>query len=244
MLKTREEIEKYMERFGGMDDWTINERGEVDVPGSIKLQRSFFPDGRFPFQFGKVDGSFNCSNASLKSLIGSPLSVKGYYDCTGNKLESLEGAPNTVDSFFDCSNNNLTTLEGSPHFVGYSFCCTNNKLTTLEGAPQIVDGGFYAFCNPLQTIGIINTQLSIDTEAILSPLPEFSSVADIDNHGDYHVSAQDFNSKVLELKRIREEKALFESSIVKVLDTTPLGEPTKQAAEPQPQQRAKPKFKL
>lgn len=206
MLKTKEEIEKYMERFGGMDDWTINDKGEVDVPGNIKLQRSFFPEGKFPFQFGTVKGSFDCSNASLNSLIGSPHTIEGDFDCKDNLLKSLTGAPITVQGF-ECQR------------------------------------------NPLASLGNIETQIK---KIFIGPyLPEFphatpniySSLNTLANRINT-ISAEDFNAKVLELKRIREEKALFESSIAKVLDTPPLGEPTNQAAEPQLQQRAKPKFKL
>jgi hypothetical protein len=200
MLKTKEEIEKYMERFGGMDDWTFNEKMEVDVPGNIELRRSFFPSGEFPFQFGTISGWFDCSKASLKSLIGAPHTVKGDFDCSNNQLSSLDGSPKFAKSY-DCQN------------------------------------------NPIASIGDIETNIS---GVFIGPeLPEFSSFAkqnlslDLLANRSMVVDADDFNSKVAELKIIREEKALLEGQLAKLV------EPYDRAKEgPLPSEKAnKPKMK-
>lgn len=149
MLKTREEIEKYMERFGGMDDWTINEKGEVNVPGNIKLQRSFFPDGKFQFQFGTIGGWFDCSKASLNSLIGAPHTVNGDFDCSNNQLTSLDGSPKIAKSY-DCQNNPITSLGDietilSGVFIGpelpefASFTKQNLSLDLLANRSMVID---------------------------------------------------------------------------------------------------------
>lgn len=185
MLKTREEIENYMERFGGMDNWTINEKGEVDVPGNIKLLRSFFPEGQFPFQFGKISGTFDCSGAGISSLVGAPHTVEGTFDCKSNSLKSLTGAPR-IAAGFDCQR------------------------------------------NPLTSLGNIETQIE---SVFLGPsLPEFSHISpdlsyslNMLANNELRISAEDFNSKVQELKRIREEKALLESSVAKLCDTPQIG---------------------
>jgi hypothetical protein len=178
MLKTKEEIENYMGRFGGMDDWTINEKLEVDVPGNTRLHPSFVLNGEFPFQFGTVDGWFDCSNCGLKSLIGAPHTVRGDFGCSNNQLVSLEGAPRYVGGYFNCKK------------------------------------------NPVSTIGPIETR--IFTVFIGPKVPELTSVATQNPYLDslsMAVDAESFNSKITELKRVREEKALLEAQLAK------LGEP-------------------
>jgi len=180
MLKTKEEIEKYMERFGGMDDWTINENLDVDVPGNTRLQTSFFLNGEFPFQFGTIDGWLDCSNCLLKSLIGAPHTVRGDFGCSNNQLISLEGAPRYVGGYFNCKK------------------------------------------NPISTIGHIET--SIATVFIGPEIPELTSVATQNPYSDsltnisMVVDAESFNSKVAELKIIREEKALIEAQLAKLVE--------------------------
>lgn len=209
MLKTREEIENYMERFGGMDDWTINVKGEVDVPGNIKLQRSFFPDGQFPFQFGTIKGSFDCSNSGLKSL---------------------EGAPHTVERDFDCRNNELKTLTGAPR-IANALDCQRNPLTSLGNIETQIESVFLGPSLPEFS------QLSIDTTNY-----SLSMIA----NSTHRITAEDFNAKVQELKRIREEKALLESSVAKLCDSAPLGNSpeTKTAGLQQTTIAPKRKFKI
>ncbi len=239
MLETKEEIEQWLDKYS-VENYTINEDLTVDVAGSLYLERKGLTE--IPVQFGIVTGEFDCSRNSLSSLKGAPHTVFDDYNCSRNSLTSLEGSPKCIDGYFDCSFNQITSLKGAPESVSKYFLCVANKLTTLEGAPHVVVRDFFCFGNNLSSLGNIET--SIGRRFKSSPLPEFAALAQVDSDGDYIVTAEDFNAKVQELKRIREEKALFESSIAKVLDTPPLGEPTNQAAEPQLQQRAKPKFKL
>lgn len=242
MLKTREEIEEWLNRCSevcGFREYKINDNLVVDVNGTVNLADADLEE--IPLQFGVVSESFHCES---------------------NKLKSLKGAPHTVGLSFLCFNNRLTTLEGGPKTVGAAFICSNNELTDLTGAPKLVgseansyypgNGYFNCSSNPLLGLGPVETQLSGsgefeftgNSDYQLSCLPELSRFQHHDKYRLEKISATDFNATVNALRRIREEKALFESSTAKVLDTPPLGAPTRQAAEPQPQQRAKPKFKL
>ena len=100
-----------------------------------------------------VQGDFDCSNQSLKSLMGISFGhVNGEFNCYHNKLTSLEGAPQTVDGNFHCSNNQLTSLEGAPQTVGGNFFCDRNKLTSLKGSPQTVGVGFDCYRNELRSL--------------------------------------------------------------------------------------------
>jgi hypothetical protein len=98
------------------------------------------------FQWGKVKGSFECTNCTkLESLEGAPKKVGSWVDCSFcSSLESLEGAPEEVGSFFLCNNcSSLKTLEGAPKIIGEWFDCSNCKsLKSLEGAPKEVGGYF------------------------------------------------------------------------------------------------------
>lgn len=244
MLKTKEEITEWLHANTSLSDEseiTINPDLTIDVDGSIRVQ--YFglalSSTTFPVKFGEITGSFDCSSIKLRSLIGSPNRVNGDFDCgdnllsslegapkqvdgrflcNWNQLASLEGAPQSVDGFFDCSNNRLTTLTGSPKSVGRYFDCRGNKLLSLEGAPDSVGGGFYAHKNPLQTIGKIETQIGGGQYFICAPVLEFTSSARVDSEGDYQVYSTAFNSKVAELKIIREEKALLEAQLAKLVE--------------------------
>jgi len=76
--------------------------------GDLELTR----DGKLNYAGKTIDGDFNCSFNSLKTLEGAPKSVGGGFYCNDNKLTSLEGAPKSVGGFFDCSDNKLKTLKG------------------------------------------------------------------------------------------------------------------------------------
>lgn len=190
-----------------------------------------------------VGNDFNCRNNQLTSLKGAPDNIDGSFDCRNNKLTTLAGSPKKVDSYFDCSNNQLTSLEGAPQTIGGSLICHENKLTSLEGSPENVGGDIYALENNFERLGNISTQIVGNYGG--SPIPELSSCAGIDDDGDYFVYRDNFNAKVNELKQIREEKALFESSVAKLCDSTPIGSSSEpKQTESTPQQTIAPKRKI
>ena len=124
-------------------NYTINDKGEIDVDGNVSLIKCGLVEFPSFIQFGTIKGNFYCSYNKLTSLKGSPMEVSGYFYCYGNNLTTLEGAPKKVGKVFDCSSNKLTSLEGAPREVGESFHCNNNKLNSLKGAPREVGGGFF-----------------------------------------------------------------------------------------------------
>ena len=129
--------------FYGIENYTINPDGLVDVDGGVDLNK--FTLKKLPFKFGKVTGHFDCSNNNLTSLQGAPTSVGGGFICSNNNLTSLQGAPTSVVGSFFCTENNLTSLQGAPTSVGGSFYCSNNNLTSLQGAPTSV--GVFFICS-------------------------------------------------------------------------------------------------
>ena len=124
-------------------NYTLNDKGEVDVDGGVDLRKKGLKEFPSFIQFGVVKGFFDCSYNNLTSLKGSPKEVDGDFDCGSNKLITLEGAPKEVSGSFDCCSNKLTSLEGSPREVKGFFDCSYNQLTSLKGSPKKV-GGFFA----------------------------------------------------------------------------------------------------
>ena len=124
-------IQKWLDEHG-IKNYTINNKGEIDVDGNVFLgdrNLTEFP----PFiQFGIVKGYFNCSLCGLTSLRGCPRVVKKSFYCDGNKLTSLEGSPEEVGIGFLCQDNNLKTLEGAPKKVGGDFFCYSNSTQFTE----------------------------------------------------------------------------------------------------------------
>ena len=142
-------IYKWLDEHG-IKNYTLNDKGEIDVDGDVNLRKKGLTE--FPpfIQFGAVKGNFYCSFNNLTSLKGAPKEVSGGFDCSYNKLTTLEGAPNTVDGDFDCSYNDLTSLEGAPEKVGGNFICYYNQLTSLKGVPKNVGESFIGYNNKIQ----------------------------------------------------------------------------------------------
>ena len=144
-LESNEDIHSICKKYG-IEDYTVNEDGSIDVEGSVYLSNRNLT--KLPLKFNHVSGGFYCTHNELTTLEGSPKSVGGGFFCSDNKLTTLEGSPQLVSGNFSCGFNQLTTLEGSPKSVGGGFYCYNNKLETLEGSPQSV-GGFDFYNNQL-----------------------------------------------------------------------------------------------
>jgi hypothetical protein len=143
------DIAKICKKYG-IENWSINSDGLVDVDGKVFL----FDRGltKLPLSFGYVSGNFSCGENKLTNLAGCPKSVgKGFY-CYGNELTSLEGCPQEVVGDFFCWNNKLTSLEGCPREVGGNFRCQINRLKSLQGGPHTVTGDFYCHDNQLTSL--------------------------------------------------------------------------------------------
>jgi len=146
---TKEDIDSICLKYG-IENYTINEDGTIDVDGDVDL--SLKNIDKLPLKFGKVTGSFYCNGNKLISLEGCPSRVGGHFACYYNQLASLEGSPNRVDGDFNCQINQLTSLEGSPNRVGGHFVCSGNQLVDVRGFPLIIGGGIDIKDNPVVEI--------------------------------------------------------------------------------------------
>jgi hypothetical protein len=146
--ESKEDINSICKNYG-IENYTINEDGSVDVDGNVNLSYSKLTE--IPLKFGKVSGSFYCNKNKLTSLEGSPREVGGHFCCSNNELTSLEGSPNKVGSFF-CSNNELTSLSGISKYISKGIYCEDNKLRDVKGIRDGWRGKFDVEGNPVYEI--------------------------------------------------------------------------------------------
>ena len=134
----------------GINDYTINPDGSIDVDGSVILSSELLTI--IPLKFGTVTRDFDCDRNQLTSLEGSPKKVGGYFDCHNNQLTSLVGCPEVIGGDFDCSRNELKSLVGCPEIIGDNFYCRENQITDFKGVPEFFEGLFYCEENPIEEI--------------------------------------------------------------------------------------------
>ena len=106
----KSDIEAWCEKMG-IEDYTINDKGEIDVNGNVDLRCNDFKE--LSYKFGKVTG---------------------YFDIGENKkLTSLKNCPNFVGDYFSCSFcPQLDSPKGCPKEVGRSFYCNDCKKNFTE----------------------------------------------------------------------------------------------------------------
>lgn len=134
----------------GIENYTINSDGSVDVDGEVNLSEMGLK--KLPIKFGKVTGNFYCDYNKLTSLDGAPKEVGENFNCDVNQLTSLRGAPKEIGASFYCNYNQLVTLRGAPKEVAGNFYCNHNQLITLEGSPKELGHFFSCEGNPIWNI--------------------------------------------------------------------------------------------
>ena len=145
--QTESKVAEICKKYG-IENWTLNKDGLVDVNGNVSLDGNRL--SKLPLKFGTVTGYLDCRFNKLTSLEGSPHTVGHYFKCQNNQLTTLESAPHTVGSF-DCRDNKLTSLEGAPRLVRSYFDCENNHIRSFEGLVNI-GADFYCRYNPVREI--------------------------------------------------------------------------------------------
>ena len=116
----------------GIKNYTVNDKGEIDVNGDVDLSYRGLKEFPSYIQFGTVKGGFDCYYNNLTSLRGCPRVVKKSFYCHDNNLVSLEGSPEEVEFSFLCQSNNLRDLKGAPKKVGRDFYCDSNSTQFTE----------------------------------------------------------------------------------------------------------------
>jgi hypothetical protein len=161
--KTTVKINKPLDKWTGKDkahfldevclgDWVINEKGEVDVDGSVNIRKSNSFFEKIPLKFGNVKYNFSCDRVGLTTLENCPNSVGGGFYCNDNYFTSLEYLPQFIGRGIYLQGNELISLKGLPENVNGTLNCSNNKLTDLNGSPKRVEGSAYFGNNKLTTL--------------------------------------------------------------------------------------------
>ena len=83
LFESFNDIETICKEYG-IENWTINPDGTIDVDGGVYLDNRGLT--KLPLKFGKVRGSFDCSYNQLTTLEGSPKEVGVYFDCDDNPI--------------------------------------------------------------------------------------------------------------------------------------------------------------
>jgi hypothetical protein len=92
----------------GIQNYTINPDGSVDVDGDVNL--TFKGLEKIPIKFGNVKGEFSCYHNKLTSLEGCPKSVD-ILRAYNNKLKSFIGTPKVVNTL-QVNDNEILSLKG------------------------------------------------------------------------------------------------------------------------------------
>jgi hypothetical protein len=140
--ETKDFIQATLDELG-VEKYTINDDGTVDVAGDVDLKKKGLDE--IPVQFGFILGDFSVQRNNLTSLKGSPVAVKSSFNCMNNKLETLKHSPVYVGNDFACSRNNLQDLDGAPMLVRGDFGCSFNESISAndaEEAETIIQGQF------------------------------------------------------------------------------------------------------
>jgi len=202
LYESFEDIDSICEKYG-IQNYTINSDGVVDVDGNVYLFNSGL--NKLPLKFGKVSGYFDCSLNKLISLEGCPESVGDYFYSFANKLTTLEGCPKSVGGNLTCRSNELTTLEGCSKSVGGNFSCYHNNLITLKGCPQSVGGDFNFARNQLKDLygfpEFFDSEIYYDDNPVSEILDLFNTDRlgkFIDLLNEYGVIQQDGNVVILD----------------------------------------------
>ena len=94
------EMEAWCEEMG-IESYTINSKGEIDVNGGVDLSYEYFKE--LPYKFGRVNGFFSvygCEN--LTSLKNCPDYAFGFNCSFCKNLNSIKGCPKEVNGSFGC----------------------------------------------------------------------------------------------------------------------------------------------
>ena len=99
----KSEIESWCEEMG-IEKYTINSKGEIDVNGNVDLLKMEFKE--LPYKFRIVIGYFDIgNNPNLTSLKNCPNYVTELFGCDQcPQLDSLDGCPKEVGRRFYCNN--------------------------------------------------------------------------------------------------------------------------------------------
>lgn len=164
----------------------------VNVQTDVHLKNQQI--GYFPFQFGHIDGNFNCIKNSLISLKGAPFSVSGEFNASHNFLSTWQHLPKKV-SILNLSNNNLTSFDNVNCYISEGLYVFNNSINELIGFPSFSKKAFIILDKYLPFLSQYNDEnqnknykmLTVNAHTLMAYIESFKlnlSIATIDENKD------------------------------------------------------------
>lgn len=95
------QVADYLHNVCGVQDFTINPDGSINVIGDVILFKS--PITELAVRFERVEGNFICCYSKLNSMKNFPKFVGGNLDISFTDIHSLDGMPNYIDRHFVCT---------------------------------------------------------------------------------------------------------------------------------------------
>jgi hypothetical protein len=153
----------------GINDYTINEDGFVNVDGSVDLNNCNLTE--IPIKFGRINGDFKCAFNRLVNLKNSPTYVYKNFYCNGNYLTTLFEGPKVVNGEYWCSRNNLKDIQGFPEsFQSDLYIVMNPICEILNIVPEKKRVRFIYWLNEHKTIRNRDTIIQSRLEEALCSL--------------------------------------------------------------------------
>lgn len=93
---------------------TIHDAKSVSVESTVVIEKEHCPNGKLPFRFESIAGSFICEGCELTTLEGGPKTVGGDYNCSDNNLTKLtyNDIPTSVGGNFIIAKNTNIVKDG------------------------------------------------------------------------------------------------------------------------------------
>ena len=138
-------IEDFMKSIG-VERFTIRQgvnELKVDVVGNVKIRGT----RKLPFQFGKVEGDFDCSFCQMPSLLNCPETVTGNFTASHNKLKTVRGIPHVSGDIILHSNRELASIAEMQTDVEGNLDVSNCALGGFIGFPKTIKGWLNASRN-------------------------------------------------------------------------------------------------
>ena len=134
------EVEAWCQEMG-MQNYTINSQGEIDVDGDVYVFGFNKKLKELPYKFGSVAGYFNMGGVGLTSCKNFPNNALKINISGCKKIKSLEGigdfyelhlGDNMIEDFYPLNTINYTRFKNKQCVYGNEL----TKLKTMDGLPK------------------------------------------------------------------------------------------------------------
>ena len=143
---TLSRIERFMNknRLDLGTDFTIRADGKVDVNKNVIItNKSFIENGKFPFEFGIIDGLISAKDTGIKSLKGFPEKCDRSANLPNNPISSFDGLDGTQEcDIYDFTACLFTDLHNIHKHISKttSIDLSENKITEKILGICLIDG--------------------------------------------------------------------------------------------------------